>query len=252
MSFFHVNTDFLIEVGKENVPGHRIEVVTGLHEANVETAQLGDLSPIPSVVTIPVPGGIQLEVVSDSAQDGVAGTGVLTLEIHYLDSTFAEAVEIVTMNGTTPVNTVATDIQEIQYMHTKTAGSSGKAVGNISIKDTSGVTTYDYILAGFNQTFTARWTVPLAKKAYLLNWHCSGLKKRIDFHVRASCDKFDRTLLAGIFLDQDMEVCEVSNSGLLDGKGLQFPAQSTIKMSCIADAVGGEASGGFTVLVVDD
>ena len=252
MSYF-ASTEFIIEVGKGNIPGHRLETVNGQHEANVETTAYGDLSLIPSVVVLPNPGGIQLEVVSsDNTQDVVGGTGCKSIEIHYLDTSHDEQVETVILTGTTPVNTVAVDIQTVQYMHTKTVGTGGVALGNISLRNTAGSVTYEYIAAGGNQSLSSRWTVPNGKKAYLLGWHCSGLKKRIDLQLRATCDKYDRSLLAGIFLFQDSESCESSNSGELNGRGLRFPAECEIKISCIADGAGGEAAGGISLLIVDD
>jgi len=80
----------------------------------------------------------------------------------------------------------------------------------------------------------------------------SGLKKRIDFYLRATCERADRSLTPDVFLFQDYEVCEGSNSGDLVGQNIMFPAQCQIKISCQADAVGGEAGGSFTLLVVDD
>lgn len=258
-SFTQFTRDFLIEVGKGNIAGHKIINIPGFHEADVETAQLGDLSLMPGVVVLPTPGGIQLEAVSDSIQDdddiaGSPGTGIRSIRVHYLDTSFNEQSEDVLLNGTTPVDTVATDIQTVQWIHTLAIGSGagGVADGNISLRNTLGTITYEYIGAGGNQSLSARITIPNAKKGYLLNWHCSGLKKRIAFYLRATCMRSDRSLLANVFLFQDFEVCEASNSGLLDGLGLQFPAQCGVKISCKADGNGGEAGGGFSLLMVDD
>ena len=49
-------TNFSIEVAKGNVTGSRIYKIPGFHEADVETSQLGDVSLIPNVVVLPVPG----------------------------------------------------------------------------------------------------------------------------------------------------------------------------------------------------
>lgn len=250
--------DFLIEVGKGNIPGSKVVKIPGFHEADVETTQLGDLSLIPDIIILPTPGGIQMEVVSDNVADdndvggGTPGTGILSINIHYLDTNFDEQTETVLMDGTNPVNTTASDIQSIQWLHAQTVGTAEVAVGNISLRNTAGTVTYEYIAAGGNQSLTSRYTIPNAKKGYLLNWHGDGLKKRIEFYLRATCDRDSRALLPGVFLFQDFAVAEASNTGTLEGDGLRFPAQCIVKISTKADANSGEAGGAFSLLIVDD
>ena len=85
-----------------------------------------------------------------------------------------------------------------------------------------------------------------------MDWHCSGMKKRIDFYLRATCDKVTRALLSGIFLFQDFEICEKTTSGTLDGGMILFPARCQIKISAQADGANGEGAASFTLLVVAD
>jgi hypothetical protein len=76
----------------------------------------------------------QRSMSSASAADAAAGTGARTVEIEYHDSAFAGPFfETVTLNGVTPVNTVATDICFINRMVVKTAGSSGRNAGIITL-----------------------------------------------------------------------------------------------------------------------
>lgn len=67
--------------------------------------------------------GQQMRFVSTSANDTLSGTGVQKMHIHYLDSNYVPHVETVDMNGTTPVNTVATDIFRINSMHAMQVGT---------------------------------------------------------------------------------------------------------------------------------
>src|SRR5512135_2461251 len=71
----------------------------------------------------------QMQVVSSSANDTAAGTGVQSVYIHYLDTNYADRFEIVTLNGVTPVNTVATNILRINGVHSQTVGTGGVAAG---------------------------------------------------------------------------------------------------------------------------
>lgn len=243
--------DFLSQITKGDVPQHRLFEIAGRHDG-VETTALGDISLIPNVVVLPRPSGIQLEVVSSSGNDTSGGTGIQTVDIVYLDTSFDEQVETVTLNGTTPVNTVATDIQDIQWMCAASVGSNTVAVGNISLRDTAGVTTYEYIQAGGNQSLTARYTVANKHIGYIVEWHVSGLKKKVDFYLRATVKRLDRALVPGVFCFQDFEICEASNSGRLTINFAKVPAQAQVKISGQGDAAGGEAGVGFGILVVED
>jgi hypothetical protein len=115
-----------------------------------------------------------LEVVSsDNTNDKAGGTGGLSVMIHYLDSNFAEHQEEVVLNGTTPVPTVATDIYRINCFHLMTAGSSGKAAGNIDIRHLSDTPVYARIQAGRAVCQSSVYTVPddTIDSAYLTSWH---------------------------------------------------------------------------------
>lgn len=80
----------------------------------------------------PAAAGVQMSVVSTSANDAAAGTGIRTMDIHYLDANLDSQFERVTLNGLTPVLTVATNIRFIQCMHVVTAGSGKAAAGTIT------------------------------------------------------------------------------------------------------------------------
>lgn len=77
----------------------------------------------------------QRSIVSASALDTAAGTGARTVKITYLDSTGAGPyTETLTLNGVTPVNTVATNICFIEKIQVVTVGSTGSNAGIISLR----------------------------------------------------------------------------------------------------------------------
>lgn len=78
-----------------------------------------------------------LDVVSSSAQDGVAGTGALTILITGIDSGSVAQTEIVTMNGTTPVTTSNTWLG-VNRVVVLSSGSNDANVGTITLDDTAG------------------------------------------------------------------------------------------------------------------
>lgn len=103
----------------------------------------------------------QMRIVSTSTQDGPAGTGARTVSLRYLDADYVERQEIVALNGTTPVNTVATNILRINGLHVQSLGTAGgQTVGNVSVTNLAGTVTYSYMLAGGNSARQAVYTVP--------------------------------------------------------------------------------------------
>ena len=105
----------------------------------------------------------QRQIVSASASDAAAGTGARTVKITYLDQNGAGPfTEIVTLNGTTAVNTTATNICYIEQMEVVTAGSGGANAGIITIRTLAAVT-IGTIAAGDNQTFWCHHYVPAGK-----------------------------------------------------------------------------------------
>ncbi len=76
----------------------------------------------------------QRSIGSDNAADAGAGTGARTVKIIYYDNVLAGPFsETVTLNGVTPVNTVATNIRFIESLVVMTVGSDGANMGTISL-----------------------------------------------------------------------------------------------------------------------
>lgn len=112
----------------------------------------------------------QRSIVSTSVNDTAAGTGVRSVEITYLTSTSTGPfTETVTLNGTTPVNTVATNICFIEKMEAVLVGSAGIAAGTINLKAaiTGGGVTIGSIAATTRETFWAHHYVPTGKTCNL-------------------------------------------------------------------------------------
>lgn len=125
------------------------------------------------VYNIPAPAGVQMSIVSTSAQDAVGGTGMITAEIHYLDANLAEQIETITMTGLTPKLTVATNIRFIQCVHIVTVGSSKSAVGNIIVSN-AGIT-YSQIEAGSRRCASSVRMVPANKKLFVAGAVAGGI-----------------------------------------------------------------------------
>lgn len=223
--------------------------IPGSHDQDVDTAQLGDLSDIPAVVTIPNPGGTALSIVSSSVNDTIAGSGAQKVTVFYLNDDFLQTFKTVDMNGQTAVPLGLSDIQNVEYTHTsQVAVLGGVAAGNISLVDTAtGTIVYEYIKAGNNQSTSARWTVPDNGFGILFDWTYSGLKKRIDFFLRATCHRVSRELIENVFLFQDVARSENTTGPSRKIGPLYLPPRCQVKISVKADGNGGEAGGSFGV-----
>lgn len=116
-------------------------------------------------VTLAVPQSVQLTVVSTSANDAAAGTGARTVVIEYLNGSLDLSMEVLTLNGTTPVTTVATDVRWVNSVYVSTAGTSGAAAGQISITHNSVV--YARIIVGDRCTHNSFKRVPRGKMLYI-------------------------------------------------------------------------------------
>ena len=108
----------------------------------------------------------QRSVSSASASDTSAGTGARQIKITYLDQTGAGPyTETVTLNGTSAVNTVATNIAFIEKAEVVSVGSTGSNVGIITvfIGAAGGGGAYCTIAATSNQSYWCHHYVPTGK-----------------------------------------------------------------------------------------
>lgn len=137
-----------------------------------------------AVTEIPVEGTTYTEpttngqrsLVSSSANDAAAGTGARTVRIMYFSlntdgSVSGPFTETVTLNGTSAVATVATNICYIERMDVMSAGSGGAPAGTISLNtapDGSGSTICS-IAAGDESTFFAHHYVASNKQCHVLD-----------------------------------------------------------------------------------
>lgn len=102
--------------------------------------------------TLTVPNSIQLTLVSTSSLDNQ------NIAIKYLDGDLLERTETVTLNGLTPVTTVATDIRAINNAYSK----DGLVTGSISF--TNGGVTYATIRPNDIQFHSSIQRVPANKR----------------------------------------------------------------------------------------
>ena len=122
--------------------------------------------------TLVVPQGVQMTLVSSSANDAAAGTGARTVVVEYLNGDLDYSFELVTLNGTTPVNMVATDVRWVQAVHVATVGSGAKAAGNITV--TNGGVTYLRVSAGERTSYNSLTRVPRQRRLFVTQMYAGS------------------------------------------------------------------------------
>ena len=184
-----------------------------------------------------------LELVSTSDEDsgagGVnpAGTGIQTVEIHYLDNTWAEQVEVIALDGTTAVTTLAVNIYRINGFHTKTTGISKMAVGAIQLRHLADTPVYSYISVGRNHALQAVYTVPLGKVAYIVGWNYSSGAVAIGHYARfiLLATVNDEVWQDGVFNIKDIVLIQDGNGAHDFQSPIKLPAKTDMKVGVISD-----------------
>lgn len=214
----------------------------------VSTATNGDDVWTGTATTLPIPppAGQQMTVVSTSANDTAAGTGLRTVEIHYLDNNLVEKTELITMNGLVGVNTVAVNIRFVNDFYGESVGAAGAAVGTITIF-AIGVpaTVYTQIDPGhFRHANTARM-VPAGFVCLVEGFAATGGAaaggKSASITLRGT--SHHGLLLPTNVFGSDSNIL-VFNSALFVkfDTPLQYPAGAIIKCTSFATAAGADVS----------
>lgn len=160
-------TSYEQDVAEGNVADHWPWAKLGFN-ADIQTAE-EIVAPQGGTYVLPS-AELTMTAVSDSAEDDPvkadtnAGTGAHTITVYYLTDDFVEKSVTANLNGTGAVN-LAADMFRVQNARVTVAGTTGRAVGNITIA--SGGVTYGYIAAGQSRQRQFVWTVPAGKTLYI-------------------------------------------------------------------------------------
>jgi hypothetical protein len=123
-----------------------------------------------ATVYTPQTNAVQRSVSSSSASDTGAGTGAQKVQITYYDASGnGPSTDTITLNGTTAVNTNATNIAFIESMVVTQVGSGGGNVGTISLFIGTGGTggAFASIAPSDNQTYWAHHYVAAGISCYI-------------------------------------------------------------------------------------
>lgn len=238
--------EYTTMIGAGLIPGHDLFRGFGERTAITNIVTGCDLWQ-GAATSIPIPNqttGEQMTVVSTSAADASAGTGVKTLDIHGLDITGNPQQEVITLAGVTPVNTVRTNWRFIQSIHAETVGTGGAAAGTISIYKTgAAATVYNVLVPGGNMSLNSSRMVPFDKILYITNFSIMAADNTsVSVRCRAT-STFEDTVTPGyFFLFKDVSILQNSTREKSFKVPLKFPALSILKWTAYATSNGAAAS----------
>lgn len=229
------STDHMYDVAHGNIPDRRIAYKFGRSESL--TTSESDVWMTGGLYVWPA-AGMQMSLVSSSPNDDDGNTGIRTVIISYLKATtLIEATEIVTLDGTNPVLTVATDIYRVNGLMAGSAGSAGKAVGIISIKNAAGSVTYKTIPVGNTEDRDMIYTVPGGYTLYLdqISAGSSSITgKKCEWVGRVTCNPRTGTALT-FFLPIYQEITQNITIIRTYRGPMKFIEKTDIKLSAISD-----------------
>ena len=119
---------------------------------------------------------VQLQVVSDDAQDSSTGTGARKVTIIGLNASWEEVVQEVTMNGLTPVQ-IPIPLTRVYRWYVSESGTyatetTGSHAGQLLIEETTGGADWTILTVTpypVGQSQISVYTIPKGKKGYLLS-----------------------------------------------------------------------------------
>lgn len=173
----------MVQLARGQIAGHRGVIRQGLNPDIDSGAGLVSIWDFGGLYAFP-PSASIMTISSNNAADTAAGTGARTVRVGGLDANYTEISEVVTLNGTTPVNTV-NQFLRCFGMTVLTAGNGGEAAGNI-YQGTGAVVAgvpavvYAYVRQGWGSSQMAAWTVPANNTAYLVETTTSAIASALN------------------------------------------------------------------------
>lgn len=160
-----LGTDFFFEVAKGKVVGHKAVIITA-HNDNVSSAAEEDIWEEGGHL-IKLTSAETMNIVSDNVGDDSDKDGARTVIISGLDGDYKDINEVITMNGTSNVETSKSYIR-VRSLATRTAGSTITNSGAITATASSASTVQCKIDNGNGQSANIHYTVPTGKKSYII------------------------------------------------------------------------------------
>jgi len=193
-----------------------------------------------------------LDIVSSSASDGGAGIGALTVKVVYINNAGALLQSgVITLNGTTPVASVLTNVNAVLWMEVFTAGSNLTAVGNIILRISGGGATTEQISAGGNKSLSAKALIPTGYTGYISNFFASSQGAEQVVRIRAAKDSLTN-VVGTVYNFVDTLSISSGNVGIKEVPMIKLLQNTRIKVSTISSALaaGNKVEVSFVLILI--
>jgi hypothetical protein len=189
-----------------------------------------------------IPSATALEVVSTSANDTLAGTGVQKVRVSYLDADYSAQSEVISLNGLTPVPLTDTTVIRVNSIRATQVGTGLMSAGTINVRTVTGANIVRSIPTGFTRGRGATYTVPLGKTLYLTSISVSSgyttSGKVVRWFGRAQVDDSDPTTRIPFFQVFFETLTQDNNFHVDFGMPIRIPATADLKISATSDGAG--------------
>jgi hypothetical protein len=245
--------DFGLEAARGRVPGVATLNKFGRAQSGVQTTSTdiwsrADAAATQQIWVAPTTARVHA-IVSTSASDAAAGVGARTVRIQGLTAwNTAEATETVTLNGTTPVNTVNSYVI-IHRMKVLTCGATDINVGTISATAATDGTITAIISPSQGQTQMAIYGVPSTQSLYMTRFYAymndPNASTRVDAQLRVN-DNPD-VQLTNFINKFDLQLFNSGSStdDISFNIPIKFSGPCIIKVQAIANIADVDMSAGF-------
>lgn len=211
---------------------------------DIDSGQTEDIWPLGGDINFLTSEDANCDIVSSSANDTGGGTGARTVKIEFLDKSFDYRVEILTLNGTTPVP-IPNMIFRLIDIKCLTVGSVGSNDGDIDVRD-SGTIVLGRVTTGDGRMIGAYFTLPT--KGCLVKVRGSNPKSDADLEYKVltrengglngepwlTRDQFAIARHSAGFVEADLSI-----NGLVGARasqpGLPLERGTDVKLRCTSD-----------------
>lgn len=198
-------------------------------------------------------GAENLEVVSTSAQDNPAGTGIGAVIITGIDADGDMVTSSpIALNGLGAV-AVSGKLLASQWIESYSAGGNNRVAAGDIILRTVGGAAHDQITAGGNKSLSAKFMVPRKHHAYINHWNGHAVSKSQDMRLRSPVFTHNRAIDSyGLYKFQDNMFLPQDQEGLAELPWLDFPPLSKIKVSTISSGAPSRCDASWSMLLIRD
>lgn len=260
MAYGGQSSDYYLNIARGLVSGVASVIKWGRATNGVQTTltdiwDRADATPTQQIWIAPTAARVHA-LVSTSASDTSAGVGARQVTVYGLTTwDTAESSEVVTMNGTTPVNTASSYVI-IHRMIVTSFGSSGPNVGIITATAATDATVTAQINAANGQTEMAIYGIPSTQTAYLLRFDVSMndsvATARVDFKGRVVSNPVTQPNITVTKRSFNLVNTGTSYQDVNFDPPMRLPGPAILKLSGIGSAADIDASGGFDLILINN